>query len=139
MSPFSTPWEIKNTLRFSGVEKRNLDIYDLKPPIMTHIELKIFMYYHQGERDWVEWLAKQAYRSVIKFFYLKDTALNHCYFTKTKKQDFCQEKLGVTHISSYSTPWKPQVFLFNIYPGLDFFYMIFWYFFLLLLWSIIRD
>ena len=25
----------------------------------------------------------------------------------------------------------------NIYPGLDFFYMIFWYFFLLLLWSII--
>ena len=28
-------------------------------------------------------------------------------------------------------------FLLNIYPGLDFFYMIFWYFFLLLLWSII--
>ena len=29
------------------------------------------------------------------------------------------------------------MFLLNIYPGLDFFYMIFWYFFLLLLWSII--
>ena len=27
--------------------------------------------------------------------------------------------------------------MFNIYPGLDFFYVIFWYFFLLLLWSII--
>ena len=29
------------------------------------------------------------------------------------------------------------MFLLNIYPGLEFFYMIFWYFFLLLLWSII--
>ena len=34
-------------------------------------------------------------------------------------------------------PWNSWAFLCNIYPGLDFFYMIFGYFFLLLLWSII--
>ena len=37
------------------------------------------MYYQQGERDWVEWLANQAYRSVINYFCLKDAVLNHCY------------------------------------------------------------
>ena len=37
----------------------------------------------------------------------------------------------------FRIPWNFEAFLVNIYPGLDFFYVIFWYFFLLLLWSII--
>ena len=37
----------------------------------------------------------------------------------------------------FRIPWNSEAFLVNIYPGLDFFYVIFWYFFLLLLWSII--
>ena len=55
------------------------------------------MYYHQGERDWAEWLANQAYQSVINSFYLKDAVLNHCFLTKTKKTLFLLRK-----VKSYS-------------------------------------
>ena len=66
-----------------------MDIYDLKPPIM---DKNLFMYYHQGEKNWVEWLANEAYQSVINFFYLNDAVLNYCYL-KNKKAGFLLRKV----------------------------------------------
>ena len=89
------------------------------------------MYYHQGERDWVEWLANEAYRSVIIFVYLKDAVLNHCYLTKTKKTGFLLRKvrsysyiviINPLKISSVFVEYLPRAWFFFIWSfGIFFF------------------
>ena len=104
---------------------------------MAHVEQKLLHVLSPAGERLSSVIGWSSISICHKFFYLKDAVLNHCLPHKNKKTCFLLRKVrSYSYIVTFN-PLKISSVFIEYLPRAWFFYMIFWYFFLLLLWSII--